>query len=139
MQIDTTTDFGKRVAQRLQDEQIIWLTTAGQGGMPQPSPVWFLWEGETALIFSKPNTPKVRNIARNAKVSLHFDGDGRGGNIVVLTGEARIVEPTPTVSEVPAYLTKYAEGIKGIGMTPEQMAAEFSQAIRVTLTDVRGH
>lgn len=139
MQIDTTTDFGKRVERRLRDEQIIWLTTAGQDGTPQPSPVWFLWEGEAALIFSKPNTPKLRNIARNAKVSLHFDSDGRGGNIVVLTGEARIVEPTPTVDEVPAYVTKYAEGIKRMGSTPEQMAAEYSQAIRVTPTDVRGH
>ncbi len=139
MQIDTTTDFGKRVERRLREEQIIWLTTAGQDGTPQPSPVWFLWEGETALIFSKPNTPKLRNIARNAKVSLHFDGDGRGGNIVVLTGEARIVEPTPTVAEIPTYITKYAEGIKRMGSTPEQMAAEYSRAIRVTPTDVRGH
>ncbi|MDQ6908524.1 MAG: TIGR03667 family PPOX class F420-dependent oxidoreductase [Chloroflexota bacterium] len=139
MQIDTTTDFGKRVERRLREEQIIWLTTAGQDGTPQPSPVWFLWEGETALIFSKPNTPKMRNIARNAKVSLHFDGDGRGGNIVVLTGEARIVEPTPTVAEIPAYVTKYAEGIKRIGSTPEQMIKEYSQALRITLTNVRGH
>ncbi len=139
MQIDTTTDFGKRVERRLREEQIIWLTTAGQDGAPQPSPVWFFWEGETALIFSKPNTPKVRNIGRNARVSLHFDGDGRGGNIIVLTGEARIVEPAPTLTEIPAYLTKYADGIKGIGMTPEQMAKEFSQAIRVTPTNVRGH
>lgn len=139
LDLDTTTDFGARVARRLQNEQIVWLVTAGADETPQPSPVWFHWDGATMLIFSEPDAPKIRNIARNPRVALHFDSDGSGGNIVVLTGEARVLDDAPSVEEVPAYLEKYAEGIERIGMTPEQMAATYSAAIRVTPGKVRGH
>jgi hypothetical protein len=39
--------------------------------------------------------------------------------------------------EAAAYLAKYREGIAGIGMSPEQMAAEYSAALRITPTRVR--
>ncbi len=39
--IDTTTDFGKRLQERLRDEEIVWLVTVSPDGVPQPSPVWF--------------------------------------------------------------------------------------------------
>jgi PPOX class probable F420-dependent enzyme len=139
MQIDPTTDFGKRVERRLRDEQIIWLTTVRRDGTPQPSPVWFLWDGESVLMYSRPNQQKQRNIERNAKVSLHFDGDGHGGNIVVITGTAEIVADAPPATGVPEYVAKYAEPIKQIGMDDAAFAQAYSVAIRITPTDVRGH
>ena len=54
---DTTTDFGRRVERRLRDEYLVWLTTVRADGLPQPSPVWFLWDGETVLIYSQPGKP----------------------------------------------------------------------------------
>jgi len=136
---DFTTPFGQRATERLQTEEIIWLTTVGDDGMPQPSPVWFLWEGETVLIYSQPNTPKVANIKSRPQVALHFDGDGKGGNIVVLTGQAEVAAETGPATIPDAYRTKYAAGITDIGMTSEQMAASFSATIRVTPTKLRGH
>ncbi|MHB8646294.1 MAG: TIGR03667 family PPOX class F420-dependent oxidoreductase [Thermomicrobiales bacterium] len=139
MQIDTTTEYGKRVERRLREETIIWLTTVRRDGTPQPAPVWFLWDGETVLMYSHPNQQKQRNIEHSPKVALNFDGDGRGGNIIVLTGEARIVTDAPPATDLPAYIAKYAEPIARIGMTPESFAAAYSLAIRITPTDVRGH
>ena len=139
MQIDLTTDFGKCVERRLREETIVWLTTVRRDGTPQPTPVWFLWDGETILMYSQPNQQKERNIAHNPKVSLNFDGDGHGGDIIVFTGEARIVPDAPLATDVPEYVAKYAAGIKGIGMTPESMAQAFSVAIRITPTDMHGH
>src|SRR3954451_7916261 len=52
---DPATPFGERVAQRLREEVVIWLTTTGADGTPQPAPVWFLWEGETFLIYTLAN------------------------------------------------------------------------------------
>src|SRR4051812_40544348 len=106
MQIDTSSEFGARAARRLKEEMIGWLTTSGPNGAPQPSPIWFLWDGETAVIYSQPNTPKLRHIAANPKVSLTLDGDGHGGNTVILTGGARIEESIPPVNEMPAYVAK---------------------------------
>jgi PPOX class probable F420-dependent enzyme len=138
MQIDTSSEFGTRVVRRLNDEQIGWLTTMAPDGTPQPSPIWFLWDGETALIYSQPRTPKLRHIAASPRVSLHLDGNGRGGDIVILTGEARIDEATPPANQHPAYVAKYADGIQRIGHTPESFAQAYSVPIRVTPSKLRG-
>ena len=139
MKIDTTTEFGQRVQRRLRDETIGWLTTVGPDGTPQPSPIWFLWDGETILIYSQPNTPKVRNIERNGRVALNLDGDGRGGDIVILTGAARVDRDAPGAADHTEYLEKYRQGIERIGMTPEQFAASYSEPIRMTPAKLRGH
>lgn len=136
--LDLTTEFGAHVAHRLENEQIIWLTTVGADGTPQPSPVWFLWDGATVLIYSQPNAPKIKNIARNARVALNFDGDGTGGDIVVLTGEARLDQSAPRADQIPEYVAKYITGIGRIGMTPEAMASAYSAALRITPTKLRG-
>ena len=136
---DFSSDFGKRAEARLRQETVAWLTTVGGDGTPQPSPVWFLWDGTSVLIFSQPNTPKVRNIERYPRIALNLDGDGRGGDIVILTGQAIIDRNAPPANQDPAYLAKYGDDIRGINMTPESFAAGYSVAIRFTPTKLRGH
>lgn len=137
--IDLTTDFGQRVQQRLEEEQIIWLTSVGSDGTPQPRPVWFLWDGQTLLIYSRPNTAKLRHIAANPYVALHFDGDGKGGDIVVLTGEAVITAGASPADQNQKYVEKYSQGIERINHSPSQFAQNYSVAIRVRPKRLRGH
>jgi PPOX class probable F420-dependent enzyme len=139
VQIDTTSEFGGRVARRLNDEMIGWLTTTAADGTSQPSPIWFLWDGETALIYSQPNTPKLRHIEANPKASLHLNSDAHGGDVVILTGQARIETSVPPVNQNAAYVAKYARGITGIGMTPDSFAQAYSVPIRFTPSKLRGH
>jgi len=139
MKIDLSTDFGARVARRLQSEAIIWLTTVRPSGVPEPSPVWFYWDGASALIYSEPGKTKLRDIAANPNVALNFNGDSNGGDIIVMTGEGREDPSAPPSNLVEGYLTKYAGPIKNIGMNPEQFAKAYSVAIRVTPTKLRGH
>lgn len=137
--LDTTTEFGARAARRLNEDRIIWLTTVDARLTPQPIPVWFLWDGAQFLIYSQPDTPKLRNIAQNPHVALNFDGDGYGGNIVVFTGVAALAPDAPPAHALPAYVAKYAEGFKRIGMTAERFAEVYSVALRVTPNRLRGH
>ena len=139
MLIDTTTEIGARVERRLREEPVIWLTTVRDDSLPQPSPVWFLWDGASVLIYSRPDTPKLRNIARRPRVALNLDGDGRGGNIIVISGQALIDADALPAHQVPGYAEKYRPGIERIGMTPEQFSQAYSVAVRVTPTAVRGH
>ena len=139
MKLDTTTEFGARATRRLRDELIGWLVTVGPDQTPQPIPVWFLWDGQTCLVYSQPNTAKLRNIARTPRVALHLDGDGQGGNIVIMSGEARVVTDVPPATEIPAYLEKYRQGIARIGMTPEMFARTYSITVRITPTRIHGH
>src|SRR5215212_1046591 len=106
MEIDTSTDFGARVARHLEDDRIVWLATVDPDGTPQPSPVWFLWDGDTALIYSQATTPKLRNIERHPRVSLHFNCTASGGDVVILTGEASLDTEVPPVNENAAYRDK---------------------------------
>jgi PPOX class probable F420-dependent enzyme len=139
MQIDKTSEFGARVARRLTEDTIGWLTTVGADGTPHPSPIWFLWDGETVLIYSQPNTPKLRHLAANPHASLNLDGNGRGGDIIILTGEARVDETAPSSDALPAYGEKYAKGIRSLGMTPAGFAQAYSVPIRFTPARLRGH
>ena len=91
--IDTSTDFGKRQHAKLKNEQAAWLTTVDGDGRPFPSPIWFLYEDDgTLLIYSRPNQPKLRNIASNAAVSLNFNSDEHGNDVVIFEGAAVIDE-----------------------------------------------
>jgi PPOX class probable F420-dependent enzyme len=137
--IDADTEFGARALRRLGTEVVAWLTTTSADGTPQPNPVWFLWAEDGVLIYSQPDRPKVRNIARNPRVALHLDGDGAGGDIVVVTGDGRVAPERPPAHEVPAYTAKYADGFRRIGMTPERFAASYSVPLVVTPRRVRGH
>jgi PPOX class probable F420-dependent enzyme len=139
MRIDTSTEFGARAARRLRDELIYWLVTTGPDGTPQPSPVWALWDAETLLIYSQADTPKLRNVAARPKVAVHLDGDGRGGDIVTVTGDARIDPGAPPADRVEAYVTKYRAGMQRIGMTPESFARAYPVALRITPRHLRGH
>lgn len=101
-------------------------------------PVWFLWEGGSVLLYSRPDKPKLRNIAANPRVSLHLDGDGGGGNIVVVNGSAAVTDDVPA-SQVPAYVAKYAGLIERNGWTPDSFAADYSVPMRIVVDRVRGH
>ena len=139
MIIDESTAFGARVAEHLRTEIVVWMTTVTPAGAPLPMPVWFLWEGgESVVMFSK-ESPRVRNLEANPHVSLNFDGDGRGGGIVVLSGRAKVDRDAPRANKVPAYIEKYADHIERLAHTPESFGGTYLVPVRIELTKLRGH
>jgi PPOX class probable F420-dependent enzyme len=135
---DPKTPFGERVDRRLREEVVIWLTTTNADGTPQPTPVWFLWENEAFLIYSLVSAKRLEHIERNPRVALHFDGNGSGGDIIVFTGEARQAPDAPPADQNPAYAEKYREFITRSFQTPENFAARYPTALRITPKKVRG-
>jgi len=136
--IDEGSEFGARVARHLREEKVVWLTTVTPSGSPLPRPVGFLWDGgRTVSVYSQPGA-RVRNIARNPKVTLNFGGDGSGGDIVVLSGMAEVDESGPSAAENAAWAAKYAAEWKRGGMTAESFAQRFSVPLRIRITDVHG-
>jgi PPOX class probable F420-dependent enzyme len=137
--IDTSSEFGKRVARRLSEEPIAWFTTVSKDGIPQPRPVWFLWNGQSFLIFSQPQGFKVRHLRDNPNVSLHLDGDGQGGDIIVFVGEAHLEEGLVPKTDLDAYMIKYRDGLRRIGMTPDSFTESYQTVIRMKPSKLRGH
>ncbi|MGP4022955.1 pyridoxamine 5'-phosphate oxidase family protein [Actinomadura sp. 3N407] len=147
MFLDLEGERADRAEARLREETVIWLTTVTPDGQPQTSPVGYVWNGTTFLIISAPGTPKVRNLRGNARVALHLDLDTGSEDHSVLTveGVAELDHAPPgglapvSEAEVSAYLEKHLETMNEVGMTPEEVFAEFSTAIRVTPTRVRSY
>lgn len=137
--IDLNTKFGRAVKRHLKSEYVIWMTTVDSNLGPQPRPVWFIWEDDSFLIFSKPDAYKVKHIAKNPKVALQFNTDETGDrHVIVITGEATIDVNCPPAHKIPAYLKKYKSGIIGLDMTPDGFSTEYSTAIRIKPTEMRG-
>lgn len=137
---DPSTEFGARVARRLTEEAVAWLTLVDAGGTPQPAPIWFLWDGDTALIYSAGQAKRLAHLRANPRVSLSLDSNGRGGDIVVLTGEIVDAPGEPAVPGNPAYLEKYGASIAARSWrTPEVFAETFSVPLRFRPARVRGH
>jgi len=136
--VDFNTPIGQKIEQQLTQEQIIWLTTVDSHQTPQPRPVWFHWDGVNVLIFSQVKGAKVRHIANNPHVALNFNTDKEGGEVGVIIGEGVVSnEPVPA-GRMKAYLEKYEQGIRDIGLTPEAMLGEYPVVILVTPLAVRG-
>jgi PPOX class probable F420-dependent enzyme len=139
MLIDENSEFGARVARHLREEIVVWLTSVSAERAPVPRPVWFIWDEPASLRVHSLDGMRTRNLSRNQKVSLNFGGDGRGGDVVVLSGEARIASELPSADRDPSYISKYADQIERIGMTPETFAARYRVPLEITITAVHGH
>jgi len=137
-QLDLSNPFHARVADRLKNEVVGWLTTVGANSVPQPNPVWFLWDGGDSLLIYSQDNHKLRHIARSAGVSFNFNSTDTGGDVVVFTGTAAIDNSQPAAKDNPPYIEKYASGIKGLGSDPAQFSAGYHVPIVVTLTGLRG-
>lgn len=125
----------ERVDARLAQNLMAWLTTVRPDQQPTSVPVWFLWQEDgTILLYSRPGTPKLRNIAANPKVSLALDVTDIGRNVVRLEGVAKQADGVPAANEHPAYLAKYTERIAALFDTPERFAELFSTAVLITPT-----
>lgn len=132
------TRFGARVRERLDAERLIWLTTVGKDGTPQPNPVWFIPDGDDVLTYNIPTAFRLRHIADRPRVSLHFHADSGGNDVAVLIGDAVVDHDVLPADKHPVYLRKYADAMsKGFG-SPEQFAATYSVPVRARIQRVRG-
>lgn len=139
---DPNTPFGTHVRTRLAESKVIWLTTVGRDGTPQPNPVWFLWTPADAariLVYNRPDANRLAHVKARSRLALNLDGNGAGGDIVVATGAAEIVEDAPLATENPDYLAKYAADAVRVSGSAEKFAQDYPVLLRITLDRVRGH
>jgi PPOX class probable F420-dependent enzyme len=135
---DSTTASGTRVRRRLREEQVVWLTTVAADGTPQPNPVWFWWDRTDVVVYSRPDARRLANLRRRPQVALHFDGNGRGGDLVVLNGTAAIDEQTPPAHRLRGYAGKYRAGMVRVSGGLREFGEDYSVPIRIRVTRIRG-
>ena len=138
--LDLNTKFGRVAKRHLKNEYFVWLTTVDSSGTPQPRPVWFIWETDSFLVYSQAKARKLSHINKNPKVALHFNTEDDEGDrpVIIFVGDAAPDPTCPPAHMVPGYFKKYKSGIAGLKMTPEGFSSEYSVAIRIKPTEVRG-
>ncbi len=136
--VDWNEKFARKAARRLEKERVGWFVTVGADQNPQPRPVWFLWDGETILVYSKPKARKIAHIKSHPKVAFHLNTDEEGSHVMVIHGVAEVDAGAPPADKMPAYLKKYRKGIRELEMKPEEFAKDYSVAIRIKPASLRG-
>ena len=124
-------------SERLAKDIVGWLTTLAPDGRLQSSVISFLWDDETILFYSRPATPKIRNIEHSPQVSFHLDCDRYGDHYLVIEGIAKVDPSIPSSVEHEAYRAKYREPLEHWGMNEEETAADFSVPIVIRPTRIR--
>jgi PPOX class probable F420-dependent enzyme len=128
---DTGSDTDTHALERLATDMIGWLTTVRADGQPQTFPIWFLWDGAEILVYSDRRAKRNENIATNPRVSFHLGDDGRGSDIVIVDGEARIDAETPAPEANEAYNAKYGEWIRDSFSTAEEFTSVYNVPFRI--------
>ena len=134
--LDPSDPKATHVIGRLQQDRIGWLTTVSADGTPKTSPIWFLWSEGEILVYSL-DSARARNVESQPRVSLNLDGNGLGGDIVVVEGTAAIDDDHTSCVDNPDYLSKYKPVMDDYGWTPEWFAERYCVAIVITPTKYR--
>ena len=134
------TELGDRVRRRLDHELVVWMTTVGGDGTPQPNPVWFIRDpdGDGVLTYNRASAARVRHVRERPRVALHFNMREHDGDVAVLVGTAEIVGDATPSDANPPYQAKYRDAIRSLGMDAAGFARTYPVAIRVRFTKVRG-
>ena len=115
----------------LSTDVVGWLTSRSADGRLQSSPISFLWDGETVLFYSQPDTPKLRNIAADPSVSFHLSGDRYGDHALIFEGVACVDVAAQASNVHPSYRAKYRMPLSHWRMDEDKTATDFSVPIRI--------
>jgi PPOX class probable F420-dependent enzyme len=118
---------------KLRGDLVAWLTTIRPDGSPAVRPVWFVWCNPEILVYSEPETYKVRHLERDARASVHFNTDDEGGSVVVLDVEGSVEHDAPKPSDCEGYLGKYADRLSRLGVTVDAYDRRFSTLLRLVV------
>ncbi|MBW4716964.1 TIGR03667 family PPOX class F420-dependent oxidoreductase [Saccharothrix obliqua] len=136
---DPATEFGARVARKLREDMIAWVTSVDRTGTPQPAPVWFLWEDDTVLFYSRPTAKRLERLKANPRTSVNLNDDGLGKEVLVLTGDLAVDESAPPAHRHEAFTAKYGELAARTFGTNEKFAELYSVALVFRPDHLRGH
>lgn len=127
-----------RIQGFLSSEPIVWLSTVRPNGAPHVVPIWFWWDGDALLVFSKPDAQKVRNLRERPDVMLALGDAEDDFDIGMIEGRAEILDAPTSAVLPPAHLDKYRERMAAVGLSPETYIATYSQVIRIVPTRYLG-
>lgn len=119
------------IALSLKRETVAWLSSVRPDGAPHVVPIWFVWDGESILVFSKPNAQKVRNLRADPRAMLAVGRPGVDFDVELVEVTAEIVPDSSPGLLPDGFVGKYASLARRAGIAMDRFAATYSQPIRL--------
>jgi PPOX class probable F420-dependent enzyme len=133
------TDRRPQVEAALRDDPVVWLSSVQSDGRPHVVPVWFHWDGERIVAFSKPHARKVDNLRGQPRVMLAVGTPGPDFEVELIEATAELPDE-PAEALIPAgFGAKYRELLGRAGLTIQRYAEVYSQAIVLRPTRFLGY
>jgi PPOX class probable F420-dependent enzyme len=136
---DRSEDARSHADEALRRDSVVWLSSVQPNGRPHLVPVWFHWDGERIVAFSKPNARKVGNLRDQPLVMLAVGTPGPDFDV-------ELIEATAELPEVPAedvmpvgFGAKYRDLLRRTGLTVQRFAEVYSQPIVLRPTRFLGY
>jgi len=139
MSTQPTTERRPQVEAALRDDPVVWLSSVQADGRPHLVPVWFHWDGERIVAFSKPHARKVDNLRGQPQVMLAVGTPGPDFEVELIEATAELPD-APAESIIPAgFGAKYRELLHRAGLTVQRYAQVYSQPIVLRPTRFLGY
>ena len=101
-------------------------------GTPRVIPIWFHWDGETIVLGSPPNAPKVDVLPTNSKVALTIDRDEWPYHALLIRGTADVETVEDVTPEYAASAERYFGEEQGREWV-EGVRQMFPQMVRISV------
>ncbi|HSL75977.1 MAG TPA: pyridoxamine 5'-phosphate oxidase family protein [Candidatus Limnocylindrales bacterium] len=115
----------------LEHSDVVWLGSVRSDGRPHLVPVWFVWDGSSFVVFSKPHAQKVANIRADPRVTVAIGQPDERFDVELVEGIGQLEPARADVAASDAFAAKYRRLAATAGVTIDQFASIYSQAIRI--------
>jgi len=123
----------------LRRDPVVWLSSVQRDGRPHLVPVWFHWDGELIVAFSKPHARKVDNLRDQPQVMLAVGTPGPNFEVELIEATAELPE-APAAEVMPdGFGAKYRELLRRAGLSVQRFAEVYSQPIVLRPTRFLGY
>jgi PPOX class probable F420-dependent enzyme len=123
----------------LRRDPVVWLSSVQRDGRPHLVPVWFHWDGEQIVAFSKPGARKVENLRDQPAVMLAVGTPGPDFDVELIEATAELPDAPASSLIPPGFAPKYRELLRRAGLTVQRFAEVYSQPIVIRPTRFLGY
>ena len=123
----------------LRTDPVVWLSSVQRDGRPHLVPVWFHWDGEQIVAFSKPHARKVDNLRDQPRVMLAVGAPGPDFEVELIEATAELPAAHAADLMPSGFGAKYRDLLHRAGLTVQRFAEVYSQPIVLRPTRFLGY
>jgi PPOX class probable F420-dependent enzyme len=120
------------IREALERDAVVWVGTTRPDGAPHLVPLWFVWDGDAVLVFSKPGAQKVRNIRADPRVMLAVGRPEASFDVELVEAIAELPPPGDRLPE--SFVAKYEQAVRDTGIGFDRFRNDYAQPIRIRPT-----